>query len=585
MACGGARRWLVVAGAMFVLFLEAGTAKSFGVLLVDVTRNLKVSTGFAGLVFGSSQGLVYLLSLFSTPLLKRFSMRQLAMAGGLIGSVGLMLSSLAENGSQFAAAILIYGVGYSALVILANACPADYFPDSFQVASSVLIAGGGIGNMILPVVTQLITDAYGWKSALLMLGALNLHSVVYGALIKPSKPQGRVAGSNPDHAYRPVFLEEAKWNESSFVSANITYSSTIATSLEVEDCLCDEDKEQTPSMEANVSASSLESSVNDADCTCSSNSKGDRVNFTIAPASPRDDESEESCASESQSSPKREDMASRILFLAMDSSERGRPIMSKSSLVELSAQNSTGHSPRTRTVILQYEGQCKQQSQTCCSPVARRGFTTFLKAFDFYLYRDFPLVFTVLSINVVLYAVTYIAWVVFLIPNAEAKGIPSDEAVFLATIGGVADIAGRFVAGFIAEKVWMDNDAFYVVMSVVAGGAFLINYLASSFWFLGILAALNGFTLGVKTTLINILVKIKIPDDRFKAALSIIFFVSGVGAPVSGIVMGAIFDVTGSYNISFCIAGVVDFAAAAVILLPHVRCGRREAFGHRTLPD
>ncbi|XP_071489078.1 monocarboxylate transporter 2-like [Diadema antillarum] len=181
------RRWLIVVAAFFVLFLDEGTNKSYGLLLEDVTRNFQASTSFVGFVFGMSQGLAYILSPVNSPLSRLFSVRQLAMTGALLGSTGVILASFASNVSQFAGGLLTFGIGYTTVILTANTCPAEYFPDSFKVASGILITGSGVGTMVLPIITEEVRGAYGWRASFLLLGGLNLHSMVYGALVKPRK--------------------------------------------------------------------------------------------------------------------------------------------------------------------------------------------------------------------------------------------------------------------------------------------------------------------------------------------------------------------------------------------------------------
>ena len=63
--------------------------------------------------------------------------------------------------------------------------PVYYFPDNFAVASSIIITGGGVGMMTLPVIAEKLVEIYGWRAAIALNGAFSLHCVVCGALMKP----------------------------------------------------------------------------------------------------------------------------------------------------------------------------------------------------------------------------------------------------------------------------------------------------------------------------------------------------------------------------------------------------------------
>ena len=38
--------------------------------------------------------------------------------------------------------------------------------------------------MIMPLLTQVVIDVYGWRRALLLVGGLNIHLILCGALLK-----------------------------------------------------------------------------------------------------------------------------------------------------------------------------------------------------------------------------------------------------------------------------------------------------------------------------------------------------------------------------------------------------------------
>ena len=58
---GSGRRWLVLAGAFFAVFFELGTLKSLGLLITDMTVDLRSSTALLGMAIGLSHGLSQLL--------------------------------------------------------------------------------------------------------------------------------------------------------------------------------------------------------------------------------------------------------------------------------------------------------------------------------------------------------------------------------------------------------------------------------------------------------------------------------------------------------------------------------------------
>ncbi|XP_038077317.1 monocarboxylate transporter 12-B-like [Patiria miniata] len=61
----------------------------------------------------------------------------------------------------------------------------DYFPDDFAAANGVTFAGGTVGIIVIPPVVEHLVSIYGWRSALLLMGAFSFNYVLCGALLRP----------------------------------------------------------------------------------------------------------------------------------------------------------------------------------------------------------------------------------------------------------------------------------------------------------------------------------------------------------------------------------------------------------------
>lgn len=61
----------------------------------------------------------------------------------------------------------------------------SYFTTKRGRAVGLALAGTGVGQMVMPHVVRLLLDAYGFRSTVLLLGALCLHGVVGATLFQP----------------------------------------------------------------------------------------------------------------------------------------------------------------------------------------------------------------------------------------------------------------------------------------------------------------------------------------------------------------------------------------------------------------
>ena len=90
------------------------------------------------------------------------------------------------------------------------------------------------------------------------------------------------------------------------------------------------------------------------------------------------------------------------------------------------------------------------------------------------LFQRQPLYLTVVT-SIVLSGMCYASWIIFVIPNAEAKGFPSGDAVFLATIGGAANVLGRFFLGFFSSRKILEDRFTFCILHLITATVFFLN--------------------------------------------------------------------------------------------------------------
>ena len=110
--------------------------------------------------------------------------------------------------------------------ILAIAMVAEHFHASFGQAIGIVTCGVSLGVTVMAPVTQLFLQTYGLKGALILLGAMNAHIVVCGALLRTPKEQGE---HPPTPKYEQLSKEEANSPEDSSYSPS--WSDRINTLL------------------------------------------------------------------------------------------------------------------------------------------------------------------------------------------------------------------------------------------------------------------------------------------------------------------------------------------------------------------
>ena len=107
---------------------------------------------------------------------------------------------------------------------------AIYFDQYYSIANSLAQIGLSSGIMIVPLLTQLFIDVYGWRGTMLLLGALNMQLVLSGAVMRPvnKAEQGKSSVKTSQHfpgkdtiplfQYVAYYLDLKLFNDAKFLS-------------------------------------------------------------------------------------------------------------------------------------------------------------------------------------------------------------------------------------------------------------------------------------------------------------------------------------------------------------------------------
>eukprot|EP00057_Strongylocentrotus_purpuratus_P034023 XP_793638.3 PREDICTED: monocarboxylate transporter 7 [Strongylocentrotus purpuratus] len=478
----GFKRWGILVGLFFVSFIEVGSIRTLSLILDDLTRQFGVSTSYLAAIYGVVSGIYTILAFLNTHLLRWFSVRQLTMFGGAVSAAGLACASFTQTAPQVTGALIAYGAGYIFVILPTYTCLNSYFSDRFEIATGIMTSGGSTGVMIMPWIFENLLDMYGWRGAILLLGGVNAHFLVIGALLEPvrTKPLRTKKNSNGSKTLKDVDFQAHDNISFKPDSADVKESinPTIQSGQELEMvCLKDEGAVQRRSHAAE----------SDVDAT--------------------------------------PDVAT---------------VTSKEPDDEVDTRN-VGCLWKWLRKIIKFSG---------------------LRIFG-----ERPLMIVV-CFQILLFSLPYATWLLFTIPNAQAKGLSDFRSAQISLAGGIANFFGRFASGFVFSKNILPVEVWYLLANIVTAAAFFVNFFAEPFWFLTILAVLFGFMMGFNIPTIFVLVKNTAGKERYETGLAFLHLCYGLAFPLAGFVAGKIYDGTQSYNAAFCIMGGLALAAGVAVILP-----------------
>ncbi|XP_041457431.1 monocarboxylate transporter 13-like [Lytechinus variegatus] len=178
--------WVIVFWAFFTKLLFSGTVKAFGVLMPNLVSHFGgTSISELGLILALFGTFSDFTGFTSAPLCKVFGARSVAVVGGILCSSGIILASFVTSSSQLAVCLAVAGFGFGFPLVPSLELIRLSFTKRFAIANGLIYSGTGIGVVVFAPLGQVLLDTYGWRGTFMVLGALCLHVVVHGTVLRP----------------------------------------------------------------------------------------------------------------------------------------------------------------------------------------------------------------------------------------------------------------------------------------------------------------------------------------------------------------------------------------------------------------
>jgi MFS family permease len=182
----GGYGYVVTFGAMIINATNQAVISVFGLLFEPYFTTLKESKTRIALVMNLSSVFLNLSGLMIAPLLKKFSPRQVAIAGCSLVGLGFMLSSQTTKLEQVLVTYsFMVGIGLGVLGPSIFLAITPYFTTKKSRAMGLAMSGTGFGQMILPQVVKTFLNISDFSGASLFVGTLSLFGIAGAILFHP----------------------------------------------------------------------------------------------------------------------------------------------------------------------------------------------------------------------------------------------------------------------------------------------------------------------------------------------------------------------------------------------------------------
>ncbi|XP_058521076.1 monocarboxylate transporter 14 isoform X1 [Ochotona princeps] len=208
----GGWAWVMVLSSFFVHILVMGSQMALGVLNVEWLEEFRQSRSLTAWVSSLSMGITLIVGPFIGLFINTCGCRRTAILGGLVNSLGWVLSAYAANVySLFVTFGVAAGLGSGMAYLPAVVTVGRYFEKRRALAQGLSTTGTGFGTFLMTALLKYLCSEYGWRNAMFIQGAVCLNLCVCGALMRPLALERDTPGPG---ATRPHALSSARSTES-----------------------------------------------------------------------------------------------------------------------------------------------------------------------------------------------------------------------------------------------------------------------------------------------------------------------------------------------------------------------------------
>jgi MFS family permease len=181
--------WVVVGASALIVCLGMGALFSLGVFLKPMADTMGWSRGAISSVALLNWIAMGLGSFFWGALSDRLGTRSVAVAGGLLLGLGLVLSSQVQALWQLYVTFgLMVGFAVGAFYAPLTSTATKWFTARRGLAVALVSSGIGVGILAIAPLARALTSAWDWRVALLVIGDLAWLTVVPVALLIREQP-------------------------------------------------------------------------------------------------------------------------------------------------------------------------------------------------------------------------------------------------------------------------------------------------------------------------------------------------------------------------------------------------------------
>ncbi|XP_030566262.1 uncharacterized protein LOC115766465 isoform X2 [Drosophila novamexicana] len=186
VAPDGGWAWLVCVAAGISNLSLYPCLQQFGFMFRERLIDLGMSSSQVTAIINTNPAVSACTGLLNGPMFRRFTFRQVAMAGALLCFSGIVLTAFCETFAGYIIAYaLLYGFGMGISVSASSLAINTYFQQKRRRAAGFSWTITGLGPIFLPYLVTFLLGVYDVQGTVLLFAAISLHAFVSALIYQP----------------------------------------------------------------------------------------------------------------------------------------------------------------------------------------------------------------------------------------------------------------------------------------------------------------------------------------------------------------------------------------------------------------
>ncbi|KYN03989.1 Monocarboxylate transporter 14 [Cyphomyrmex costatus] len=601
--------WVVVLASLVISMVADGVSFSFGLLYIEFLHEFGASKSKTAWIGSLFMAVPLLSGPIMSALVDRYGCRNMTIAGGLISGLGFILSIFSNTIEvMYLTFGVIAGLGLGLCYVTAVVSIAFWFDKKRTLAVGLGACGTGIGTFVYAPMTTYFIEEYGWRGACLLLAGTFFNMIVAGTVMRdpewwileqrkqdqalPKKSYGRSDASSSDEfpgveELRKLFrsdhapeyflqnlstttkaVDGVKRQTTSVVNLPTFVKQSEKVPLEVLELLLSNSRLYTVILENYPSL--LCRSLSDKQLQDSTGEICNKSGVTMSMRLKRATESkaiiEQKKDSTSIHAPTKQVCGRKI---SRKEIEEINPVLAKEIM---------------HAIICYYICEATRRAThriTIIFLPGRKWYAELIDLLkgmlDFSMF--FELHFLLMSLSTMLLFTWFIIPYFYLAEHMTRNGYDESNAANLLSIIGITNTIGMIGLGWAGDQPWMNVRKTYAWCLIACGAATIfMSVFTQHYVFLSISSAAFGLFFASNFSFTPVILVELIPLERFTTAYGLSLLCQGIGNLLGPPLAGWFFDVTGSWELSFQMAGGWIIVSGILVgIIPYTR--NRKIFG------